>query len=328
MNFKKTFVFLLLAVSLILFTGGVVRKVVHLRAAAKQRKVVAVVPIGTINMWWEIVHKGAMKACEEENMDIIWSGPELETDREKQIQIVEDILSQNVDAVVLAPSDGAALVRSIHKVKDRGIPCVLIDSMARTENYDAFAATDGRAGAGTAARLVGKVLKGKGNVLLIRHLQSVKSDEDRAGGFIEALKKEFPEIRILGDTYTSGTVDDARQKTADLLTRFPETDAVYAVNQPTSVGAYKAVVTRESKRKVVLVGFDSDPVLLKGIEDNDVYALIVQDPFRIGYTGVKMAVRCMRGEKISPRNVSIPSLVVHKENLEEMKKKYPEALGL
>jgi len=71
-----------------------------------------------------------------------------------------------------------------------------------------------------------------------------------------------------------------------------------------------------------------DRAVLKGIEDNDVYALIVQDPFRIGYTGVKMAVRCMRGEKISPRNVSIPSLVVHKENLEEMKKKYPEALGL
>ncbi len=329
MMIQKVFVFLLLTASAVLFTCGVVRKAVHVRASENCRKVVAVVPVGAVNTWWVAVRKGAEQAGMEENVEIIWNGPEVDTDREKQIQIVEDLLSQNVDAVVLAPGDAAALVRSVHKVKDRGIPCIIIDSPVKTERYDAFAGTDGYAAGCIAARLAGKALKdGKGNALIIRYLPTIKTGEDRANGFIDTLKKEFPGVRILGDIHTAGSVDDARQKTTDLLTRFPETDLVYGVNQPSAVGAYKAVVTRETERKVVLIAFDSDPVLLKGVEDGDVKAIISQNPFQIGYTGVKMAARRLRGEEIRPRKVSTPILVINRENLQEMKAKYPDVLGL
>ncbi len=326
-NGNYIFIVLMLAASAILMTGGIIKKISHSRSDQGKPVVIAVIPKGTIIMWWEVVHKGALKAAEEENVTITWNGPETETDREKQIQTVEDALIQKVSAVVLGPNDFKALVRSIGKIKDSGIPCVLIDSMADTENYDSFAGTDNYSGGADAARLIGKALNGKGKALLILFVQNSASTDARAAGFRDTLKKEFPGITILAEQYTMGTVDDARQKAEDLLTRFPETDAVFAVNHPTSVGTYKALQNRHAAEKVKFVCFDSDPVLLEGVEKDEVLAIIAQNPFEIGYTGVKTAVKLLKNQKVD-KDIPIPSMIVQKNNLEEMKKNFPEALGL
>ncbi len=326
-NGNHIFIILILIASAVLMTGGIVKKIAHIRAAEAKPAVIAVIPKGTINMWWEVVHKGALKAAEEEHVSITWNGPETETDREKQIQTVEDALIQNVSAVVLGPNDFKALVRSIEKIKASGIPCVLIDSMADTREYDVFAGTDNYAGGADAARLIGGALNGKGKVLLIRFVQNSASTDERAAGFRDTLEKEFPGITVLAEQYTMGTVDDARQKAEDLLTRFPETDAVFAVNHPTSVGAYKALQNRSAAGRVKFVGFDSDPVLLEGIENGGVLAVIAQNPFEIGYSGVKAAVTLLKKGRVE-KNIPIPSMIVQKDNLEEMKRNFPEALGL
>ena len=162
MNRYNLFFTLLLAVSAVLFTLGVVKKLRSPRAVenagARRKAVIAVIPKGTINMWWDVVRQGAVQAGEEYGVEIRWNGPEVETDREKQIQAVRDALVQKVDAVVLGPNDFKALVRPIEEVHEQGIPCVIIDSAADTDIYDAFAATDNLAGGADAARLLGKAL--------------------------------------------------------------------------------------------------------------------------------------------------------------------------
>lgn len=324
---NNVFVALLLVASAVLMTGGIVKKVVHMRQGAKEKCVIAVIPKGTINMWWEVVHKGAAKAAEEERVDITWSGPEVETDRERQIQAVEDAIVQKASAVVIGPNDFKALVRPIEKVKELGIPCVVIDSMADTQNYDSFAGTDNFAGGAEAARLIGRSLNGHGKALIVLFVQNSASTDARAAGFRETLRSEFPGVEIVAEQYTLGTVDDARQKAVDLLTRFPDVDAVFAVNHPTSVGTYKAISNQKTAKKITFVGFDSDPVLLEGIEKGDVLAVIAQNPFEIGYVGVKTAASIIRGAKVD-KEILVPSMIVQKGNLDEMKRKYPEALGL
>ena len=124
MNRYNLFFTLLLAVSAVLFTLGVIKKVRHTQAksAGGQHSVIAVIPKGTINMWWDVVRQGAVKAGEKYGVEIRWNGPEVETDREKQIQAVRDALVQNVDAVVLGPNDFKALVRPIEEVHEKGGP--------------------------------------------------------------------------------------------------------------------------------------------------------------------------------------------------------------
>ena len=321
-------VILILAVSAVLFTLGVIKKISHTNANRnKMRYTLAVIPKGTASMWWEVVRKGAEAAAKEEGYEINWTGPEQENDREKQIQVVEDAVSQRVSAIVLGPNDAFALVRPVKEAREAGIPIIIIDSSLNSSDFESFAATDNYAGGADAARRLGTAMNKKGNVILTCFIQNSASTDERAKGFKETLAKEFPEIKLVEEQYTQGTVEDALQKTEDMLTAHTDIDGIFAVNQPTSVGAYKALQSQNLTSRVKFVGFDSDPVLLEGIEKGEVEALIVQDPYRIGYTGVKTAISVLKGEKVE-KLIPIPSMIVDKDNLEEQKQKNPAALGL
>jgi len=322
-------VFVFLGISAVLFISGVAKKISHLRRDIRRDRIIAVIPKGTASMWWEVVHKGAEKAGEETGYKISWTGPEQETDREKQIQAVEDAVIQKVAGIALAPNDSKALVRPVQKIKSAGIPCAIIDSSvdANSEDYVSFVATDNYLAGSEAARRIGAVLKGRGNVILTKFVQNSASTDARAEGFRQTLEKEFPNIKIIAEQYTLGTVEDARQKTVDMLTRNKNINGLFAVNQPSSVGAYKALQTQGSAVQIKMIGFDSDPILLEGIEKGGIEALIVQNPFEIGYQGVKAVVSAIDG-KIIPKMMPIPSMLVDKNNLDEMKQKFPAALGL
>jgi len=322
-------VFFVLIASAFLFVSGVIKKISHLKQGIAREKVIAVIPKGTASMWWEVVHKGAEAAGTEFGYKITWNGPEQETDREKQIQAVEDAIVQKVRGIVLGPNDEKALVRPVKKIKAAGISCVIIDSAvdADPSDYICFVATDNFLGGVQAARRLGKVLNGRGSVILTKFVQNSASTDNRAEGFKATLEKEFPNIKIVAEQYTLGTVEDARQKTVDMLTRNKDVVGLFAVNQPSSVGAYKAIQNQSLCGKVKMVGFDSDPILLEGVEKNFVEALIVQNPFEIGYQGVKTMVESLEGREM-PKTKPIPSMIVDTNNLEQMKEQFPAALGL
>ena len=324
-------VYVILAVSAVLFISGVLKKISHLKQGegTAREKVIAVIPKGTASMWWEVVHSGANKAGQELGYSISWVGPEQETDREKQIQVVEDALVMKVMAIVLGPNDKEALVAPVLKIKDANIPCVIIDSAVdvNSDDYVSFVATDNFLGGSDAARCLGKALNGQGNVILTKFVQNSASTDARAEGFKQTLAKEFPNIKIVDEQYTLPTVEDARQKTVDMLGRNKGVVGLFAVNQPSSVGAYKALQAQGETGKIKMVGFDSDPILLDGIEEGGVEALVVQNPFEIGYQGVKAAVEAIEGKDV-PKKIPISSMIVNKDNLEEMKQKFPAALGL
>ena len=93
----------------------------------------AVIPKGTTHEFWKSIHAGAIKASRElsesgTQVEIHWSGPLREDDREQQIQVVESFISRGVHGVVLAPLDEHALARPVEEAKQAGIPTVIIDS--------------------------------------------------------------------------------------------------------------------------------------------------------------------------------------------------------
>jgi ribose transport system substrate-binding protein len=347
------FVYLIIAVSAVLFISGVYKKIIHqkmgilpaidindvnnISIVPKQNpltprgeKVISVIPKGTASMWWEVVHQGANDAGKKFGYSISWIGPELETDREKQIQVVEDAINTKSKAIVLGPNDKMALVRPVLKIKEAGIPCVIMDSAvdANSDDYVSFVATDNYLAGRDAARTLAAAINNKGNVLLTKFVQNSASTDARAEGFKQTLEKEFPDIKIIDEQFAiAGTVEDARQKTLDMLTRNKNVVGLFAVNQPSSVGAYKALQAQGVAGQIKMVGFDSDPILLDGIAAGEVEALIAQNPYEIGYQGVKTAVDAIDGKKVS-KTIPIPSMIINKKNLEEMKQKYPAALGL
>jgi len=281
---------------------------------------IAVIPKETASVYWEGVRQGAMKAGEEEGYEILWNGPEIETDRERQIQIIEDMIAQKVSGIVLAPSDRKALVPVVEKVAARGIPCVIVDSAVDTEQYLSYLATDNYQGGVLAAREIGKILDGQGKIFVVEWTPNSGSTDARLEGFRKTLADEFPGIQIVDAKYPNPTtMDKARDVTQDMLTRNADVDALFACNATTSGGALTALrdFQRDGKR-IKMVGFDAWPMLVDGLEKGDLDGLIIQNPYKMGYEGVKTIVRHIKGEPV-PKQVDTGVQVITQDRLNDPK---------
>ncbi|HXU20749.1 MAG TPA: substrate-binding domain-containing protein, partial [Verrucomicrobiae bacterium] len=106
------------------------------------RKRIAVVPKGTSSIFWLAVEAGAMAAGDQYKVDILWNGPPMETEYDRQIQIVDSYIAQRVDGLAVAAGDRKALDHSINQAAALGIPVTVFDSGVDTTNYMTFIATD------------------------------------------------------------------------------------------------------------------------------------------------------------------------------------------
>src|ERR1044071_6301925 len=163
---------------------------------------IAVIPKGTTHEFWKSIHAGAVKAERELNekgirTEIIWKGPLKEDDRDQQIQVVENFMTRRVSGIVLAPLDSQALVKPVANAVQSKIPVVVIDSDLKSDKYVSFVATDNYKGGVLAAEHLGKLLNGKGNVILLRYAVGSASTEAREAGFLETLKTKFPELKLI-----------------------------------------------------------------------------------------------------------------------------------
>jgi ribose transport system substrate-binding protein len=276
---------------------------------------IAVIPKGTTHIYWQSVHAGADAAGKELGYKIYWNGPERETDRERQVQIIEDFIVQKVDAVVLAPLDRKALIPSVEKLDSLKIPTVIIDSGIDTEKYVTFAATDNYQGGVLAARRMGKILNGKGNVIVVKYVPGSASTTDRENGFIETIQKEFPNIHVVDSKYGQDTVETALQAAEDMLTKNKDVQGLYACNAPTAVGAFQALQSQH-RSEIKMVGFDAEKALLDGLAAGQIDALVVQNPYKMGYLGVKSAVAAIKGEKVE-KKIDTGVALVTKESLSD-----------
>lgn len=263
---------------------------------------IAVIPKGTTHDFWNAVHAGARQAAEEEEgVEIFWTGPEREGDRERQIQIVEDFIVRRISGIVIAPSDARALVPVVERAAEAGIPLVVVDSDIETDRRVSFVATDNYQGGVLAAKRMGKVLSGTGRVAVIKYMAGSASTTARERGFMETLAKQFPQIELAEDRYGMDTVETSLSAAEDVLTRHQELDGMFACNESTARGALRALESQGRAGAVKLIGFDSSEPLLAGLRNDRIDSLVVQNPFRMGYDGVKTILASIRGQQVEGR---------------------------
>jgi ribose transport system substrate-binding protein len=278
-------------------------------ALAANSYTIAVIPKGTTHEFWKSIHAGAEKARLElattgVTVNIIWKGPLKEDDREQQIQVVENFIGRHVDGIVLAPLDSRALVAPVETAVRGKIPVVIIDSGLESSVQSSFVATDNREGGRIAARHLGALLGGKGQVVMLRYAVGSNSTEERETGFLEIMQKEFPGIRLLStDQHAGATRDSAKRVAENLLSRYgQEVNGVFASNESAASGMLLALRDAGlAGGKVKFVAFDSGETLNAGLHAGDVQGFVVQNPLNMGYLGVKTIVAVLRGEKVPAR---------------------------
>jgi len=263
------------------------------------RLTIAVIPMGTTHEYWKAIHAGALTSASElGNVDIIWKGPLKEDDRDEQIQIVEAFIAAEVNALMIAPLDDRALVRPVLDAKNSGIPTVLVDSGLMEDVGATIIATDNYRGGVIGAERIGTLMGGKGKLILIRVMEGAASSTKREEGFLTTIKEKFPGIEILSDNQYGGiTSESAYQTSENLLNRFgDEVEAIFTPNESTTFGCLRALQDRGLAGKVIFVGFDSSAKLIEALEKRELLGLILQNPFAMGYLGVKTAVAILNGE--------------------------------
>jgi ribose transport system substrate-binding protein len=264
-----------------------------------RRLQIAVIPKGTTHEFWKSIHAGAVKASRELDVKVIWKGPQKEDDRAQQIIVVEDFINRGVDGIVLAPLDDRALCRPVQDAVRESIPVVIIDSGLQGEDYVSFVATDNYKGGVLAAQKMGELLGGKGQIFLIRYQEGSASTTKRENGFLDTLTAEFPEVSLLvQDQHTGATTESAYQLAENLLGRFPEVDGIFCPNESSTFGALRALQESRLAGTVKFVGFDSSPKLVQALQQGHIHALVLQNPLKMGYLGVKQIVYHLKGLEI------------------------------
>jgi len=263
------------------------------------RTEIAVIPKGTTHEFWKAIHMGALMAAEEAGVDVIWKGPQKEDDRAQQITVVEDFVSRGVAGIVLAPLDERALLRPVQDAVREKIPVVIIDSGLQGSDYISYVATDNYKGGVLAAKKLIDLLSAKGRIFLIRYQAGSASTTQREQGFLDTVKAEAPAIRFLvQDIYAGSTTESAYQLAENLLSRFPDVNGIFCPNESSSFGTLRALQEAGVAGKISFVGFDSSPKLVQGLRDGEIDALVLQNPVKIGYLGVKQMVAYLRGQAV------------------------------
>lgn len=286
---------------------------------------IAVIPKGTTHVFWKSVHAGAEKAAREfGDVEILWKGPLLENDRDGQISVVQDFVTNKVDGIVLAPLDKQALIGPVSESVDAGIPVVIFDSALQDESkIVSYVATDNRKGGELAGRQMAAALGGKGNVVMLRYNAGSESTEQREEGFLEVLAKEFPDIKVLSSNQYAGTTqEDSLAKATEILNKYKdEVNGIFAVCEPNAAGVLGALKETELSGKVKFIAFDPSEDLIRGMEAGSCHGIVLQDPVTMGYQSVKAIVGKIRGGDAEKR-IGTGEFVATPENMktEEMTK--------
>ena len=281
---------------------------------------IAVIPKGTTHEFWKMGEAGAKKAGNELGIDIIWKGPQKESDRAGQIKVVENFITQGVDGIALAPLDDKALVRSVTEAKNAGIKVAVWDSGLDESAGDAVISsvmTNNFAAGQDCGKRLAMLMNGSGKVLMLRHAVNHDSTTMREEGFLDGIKKAAPGIELLSIDQRGGvSIDEAMKISESLLNQFgDQVDGVFTPNESTTQGMLRALDQAGLAGKFPFVGFDTNEALLQGLKDKKVSALAVQDPFQMGYTAVRNIFNSIQ-QKPFEANVDTGAVLLDLENID------------
>jgi ribose transport system substrate-binding protein len=277
----------------------------------------------TTSFYWQIVLAGARKAGKDLNVTVPELGAQAETDVNGQISILENAVAGNPAAIVIAPTEAKALGKPIDEAAKK-VKIIGIDSAADSNAFTSFLTTDnvqgGRVAADGLAQAIAANNGGKveGDVALITNAPGAGSLEARAKGFKEELAAKYPKLKLVADKYADGQATTGLNIATDLITANPNLKGIFASNLIMAQGVGQAVAENNLGGKVALVGFDSDEKLVSLLNSGVISALVVQDPYRMGYDGIKTALEASKGQSV-PKTVDTGANLVTKANMKDPK---------
>lgn len=263
--------------------------------------------------FWRVLTDGVHTAAREFGVETSIIGPPKEKEVDLQISMLENALLEGPDAIVMAAGDFNGLVPIAKKIRQAGIPLIMIDSDINGDFAHSLISTDNIDAGQKAGRELAALLPVNAKVAIISYVQGASTQIDREHG-VRSILKEREGTEIVGTYYSEGMVETAYTLTKKLLQERNDLDGIVGLNEPSTVGAGRAIQELGLAGKVKLVGFDSSIEEVKLLEAGVLQTIVIQQPFSIGYLGIKTAVSVMEGDKV-PSEIFTDSVVINKDNM-------------
>lgn len=282
---------------------------------AAEQYSVALVAKSTETEFWLSVFAGAEAAATEYNIRLGITGPETEEDYEAQNRMIAEAVSAGADALVFSAIDYENNASAIDAAAEAGVKVVAIDSSVASGMVSTYIGTDNHAAGRMAAQAALDGVEGQLTVGLVNYDISSANGQERELGARELLG-ESGRAEVVTVINTLAEAGQAQKDAEAMLREHPEINVLIAFNEPTSVGAAYAVDSLDLSESVFLVGFDSNVATVDGLQDGCVDALIVQNPYAMGYLGVESAYKLLSdgGEELETV-VDTSTQIVDRENM-------------
>lgn len=283
--------------------------------SATTRYSVALVAKSTQTEFWLSVFAGAEAAATEYNLDLSIMGPETEEDFETQNQMVAQAVEAGAEALVFSAIDFENNASAIDAASEQGVQIVAIDSSVDSQAVSTYIGTDNYAAGQMAAQAALDRVDGVLEVGIVNYDISSANGQERERGAVEQFEQSG-RANIRAVINTLAEAQSARADTAALLEEHPEINVLLAFNEPTSVGAAQAVEDLGRSEEIFLVGFDSNVMTVDGLQEGSVDALVVQNPYAMGYLGVESAYKLLSGKGSGlEATVDTSTQIVDRDNL-------------
>jgi inositol transport system substrate-binding protein len=238
---------------------------------------------------------------------------------ENQISQVENLINQQVDAIILNPADKDGSAAVVEQAVAAKIPIITVLAVvSNEEKATAHVGSDDVEAGKIEMKHVAELLGGKGTIAIIHGPNGNSAEVNRTEGNMEVLK-DYPDLKVAAEQTANWSREEALALTENWL-QSQKLDAIVAQNDEMALGSVKALSAAGKLNETKVIGIDAIPDALNSIQSGELSATVFQDVDAQGKMAVNVAFKAAKGEKVEKDNM-IPFQLVTKENLDQFKGK-------
>ncbi|MGE5581691.1 MAG: sugar ABC transporter substrate-binding protein [Bacillota bacterium] len=241
-------------------------------------------------------------------------------DPQKQASMIEDLIAQRVDVICINAVDPAAVVPGIKKAVKAGIPVVMHNANTNEEGQKyikTFVSCRSYDQGVAIGEMVVNDLKGKGKVVIISGKPGQTDVVNRTAGFKEAIKGS--NIEIIAEQPAEWMKDKAVTVMEDLLTRYSEIDAVFALDDPMALGAIQAIKAAGRLNKIEVYGVNGQKEAIEAIKKGEMAGTAWNFSYLVGVYTLRAAYDVALG-RIVDKTIAVPTGGINSSNVKASEK--------
>lgn len=246
------------------------------------------------------------------NINIKCIGPETPYSVEEQIQLVEQAITDNADAILITPADSTGIIPAVEKANEAGIPIATPNTKAYGGEVLTWIGVDNYTVGYELGHAICDALDGKGKVVLIEGTAGNSTSTERVDGYLDAFA-EYPEIELLDSQPADFNREKGMTVMENFLQRYPEIDGVASVNKDMTMGALEACKAVGREDEMIHVTFDVDSDCLDAIEAGEILITGAQEEKSQVANAIYACLLACNGYKVAPEQY-IPMTLVTKDN--------------